>query len=188
MKKIWGIAAVVGMLVAGSARAERDNPHAAERPEGAMVACAGCVEVPMEELSRGRVIAKGYKESGVLPKDMQQLKGPEIDRLLRGKSWTSAVLSGTWKKEYHRMMAFDKDGRGRWLNFNGGRSGYSTQCKFEVDSDMLCLSCQGEAADCSMIYRQKDMVLGIDHEQGRVEIIEWIMDSRWENDRFLVVQ
>jgi hypothetical protein len=141
-------------------------------------------------IHRGQAVIKYMTDhDGALPPNLVQLTSPEIDGLFRGKSWSSAVLMGKDVAEtYQRMLAFDADGRGRWLNFQGGYRGYSTLCHYQVDEDLLCLACSGEPAQCSQVYRDrsvKEFIMGFDPENGQLEVYDWIMKSRWENDRFL---
>ncbi|MEI8396876.1 MAG: hypothetical protein WCF85_19245, partial [Rhodospirillaceae bacterium] len=151
--------------------------------------CTGCTPVTKPYMKRGAVILK-YREdnNGELPPTLARLSGAEIDTLLRGKSWSSAIIAAPDGMEYQRLLAFDADNRGRWLNFAGGPKQYSTMCRFEIEEDMLCLRCNEGQAQCSIIYRDtesKDLYVAHDPEKGRIELYDWIQDSRWESDRFL---
>jgi hypothetical protein len=164
-----------------------DDPWGmANRGDEAFVNCAGCSMVSGPLMKRGAEVLKSLTEKQTLPASLVRLSSAEINALLRGKSWSSAVLAGPFGKEYQRLLAFDADGRGRWLNFHGGIKGYSTLCEYKVDEDLLCLSCSGSGpAQCSAVYREGDFVMAYDEEQGQLEIYDWIMKSRWEDERFL---
>ncbi len=158
----------------------------AGRGDEAFVNCAGCSMVSAPLLKRGTEVLKVLTEKQTLPASLVRLNGAEIDALLRGNSWSSAVIAGPFGKEYERLLAFDNDGRGRWLNFHGGPKGYSSLCEYKIDEDLLCFSCSGTGpAQCSAIYRDGDLVIAHDEEQGQFEIYDWIMKSRWEDNRFL---
>jgi hypothetical protein len=163
-----------------------DDPGGmAGRGDEAFVKCEGCSVVSAPLMKQGAEVLKYLTEKQTLPPSLVRLSSAEIDALLRGKSWTSAVIAGPFGKEYQRLLAFDTDGRGRWLNFHGGIKGYSTLCRYEVDEDLLCRSCAVGPAQCSAVYRKGDLVMAYDEEQGQLEIYDWIMKSRWEDDRFL---
>ncbi len=158
----------------------------AGRSDEAFVACAGCSAVSAPLMKQAAEVLQYLTDNQTLPASLVRLSSADIDALLRGKSWTSAVLTGPFGKEYQRLLAFDADGRARWLNFHGGIKGYSTLCRYEVDEDLLCRSCPGVGpAQCSAIYRNGDLVMAYDEEQGQLEVFDWILPSRWENDRFL---
>jgi hypothetical protein len=153
-----------------------------------IINCEACVKVSAQVMSRGREIAKYIEEKGTLPGGLRRMTSKEIASLLRGKSWSSAVLTGGPSgKEYQRLVQFDEDNGGRWLNFYGGRSGYSTQCRFETEEDLLCLACTTERAECSALFEDKDKTLiGYDPELNKLEVLDWIQKGRWDNNRFLV--
>ena len=156
--------------------------------DGARVQCNGCSPVSRPLMNRGAVTLKYLKDNGTLPSSLLRLTSGQIDALLRGKSWSSAIIAAPDDKLYQRMLAFDQNGRGRWLNFLGGPRTYSTLCRFKVDDDMLCLECAPNLAQCMMIYQDekiKDFVLAYDPERGQVDIYDWILPSRWEDNRFL---
>jgi len=171
------------------------RPNSQREPTGTViqhygpeVQCLGCSPVSRQVKEWGAKILKAFKDTGQLPDYLIRLTGAEIDPLLRGKSWSADMVAGFDDEEMQRLLAFDNDGRGRWLNFMHGPKGYSTLCEFKVDEDMLCLSCAPSPAQCSEVYRDKDPkgpYLALDREKGVLELYDWIMDSRWENDRFL---
>ncbi len=164
-----------------------DDPGGlAGRGDEAFVKCDGCSVVSAPLMKQGAEVLKYFTEKQTLPVSLARLNSAAIDALLRGKSWTSAVIAGPFGKEYQRLLAFDTDGRGRWLNFHGGPKGYSTLCQYQIDEDLLCLSCSGTGpAQCAALYRNGDLIMAYDEEQGQLEILDWIMKSRWEDDRFL---
>ncbi len=157
----------------------------AGRSDEAFVNCVGCVAVAAPLKKKADAVLKVLQDTGSLPQTLARLSSAEIDALLRGKSWSSAVIAGPFGKEFQRLFAFDEDGRGRWLNFRGGPKGYSTLCKFQVDEDLLCFSCNTGPAQCSALYRNGDLIMAYDEERGQLEVLDWITKSRWENDRFL---
>ncbi len=168
---------------------EVDNRRMVVRESmGGQTQCNGCTPVSRPSMNRGAVAIKYLRDNGKLPASLIKLSGTEIDALLRGKSWSSADISGKDGAEHQRLLAFDNDNRGRWLNFIGGGHSYSTLCQYSIDENLLCLSCNSAPAQCSSVFRDekfKDFIVAWDPERDRVEIYDWILPSRWEDDRFI---